>query len=151
MASEIGTVVILGTGGTIAGSAASPADNVGYTAAQIGVAQLVAGISHRHAQVGEPDVVLGQREEVGDAGQRELQPGLQQGGVLELAQRLRSAARHLRHSVCRGVTDHTRQVLLNIPAHVIDQPVDFGGQLHIALNADGRLVALHQRLRHLEG
>ena len=36
------TVVILGTGGTIAGTAAQPADNVGYSAAQIGVAQLVA-------------------------------------------------------------------------------------------------------------
>ena len=34
-------VVILGTGGTIAGTAAQPGDNVGYSAAQIGVAQLV--------------------------------------------------------------------------------------------------------------
>ena len=38
------TVVILGTGGTIAGTAAQPADNVGYSAAQIGVAQLVAAV-----------------------------------------------------------------------------------------------------------
>lgn len=36
--------VILGTGGTIAGTAADPRDNVGYTAAQIGVAQLVAAV-----------------------------------------------------------------------------------------------------------
>jgi L-asparaginase len=35
-------VVILGTGGTIAGTAASATDAVGYTAAQLGVAQLVA-------------------------------------------------------------------------------------------------------------
>jgi L-asparaginase len=35
------TVVILGTGGTIAGTAVDAADNVGYTAAQLGVAQLV--------------------------------------------------------------------------------------------------------------
>jgi len=34
-------VVILGTGGTIAGTAASAADNVGYTAAQLGVQALV--------------------------------------------------------------------------------------------------------------
>ena len=37
-------VVILGTGGTIAGTAQRAADNVGYTAAQIGVAQLLAQI-----------------------------------------------------------------------------------------------------------
>jgi len=44
MASSIGKVVILGTGGTIAGTAASAGDNVGYTAAQLGVAQLVAAV-----------------------------------------------------------------------------------------------------------
>ena len=37
-------IVILGTGGTIAGTAASATDAVGYTAAQIGVAQLVAAV-----------------------------------------------------------------------------------------------------------
>ena len=36
--------VVLGTGGTIAGTSADPADNVGYRAAQLGVAQLVAAI-----------------------------------------------------------------------------------------------------------
>ena len=38
------TIVILGTGGTIAGTAASATDAVGYTAAQLGVAQLVAAV-----------------------------------------------------------------------------------------------------------
>ena len=38
------TVVVIGTGGTIAGTAADPADNVGYNAAQLGVAELVAAI-----------------------------------------------------------------------------------------------------------
>jgi L-asparaginase len=37
-------VVVLGTGGTIAGTAASAEDSVGYTAAQLGAAQLVAAI-----------------------------------------------------------------------------------------------------------
>ncbi|MEP7101661.1 MAG: asparaginase, partial [Burkholderiales bacterium] len=37
-------VVVLGTGGTIAGTAARAGDNVGYTAAQLGAAQLVAAI-----------------------------------------------------------------------------------------------------------
>jgi L-asparaginase len=38
------TIVILGTGGTIAGTAASSADAVGYTAGQIGVGHLVAAV-----------------------------------------------------------------------------------------------------------
>ncbi|KLN52776.1 asparaginase [Variovorax paradoxus] len=37
-------VVVLGTGGTIAGRAASGADNIGYTAGEVGVADLLAGI-----------------------------------------------------------------------------------------------------------
>lgn len=41
---SIGKIVVLGTGGTIAGTAASPGDNVVYTAAQLGVAQLLAAI-----------------------------------------------------------------------------------------------------------
>jgi L-asparaginase len=41
---QSGTVVILGTGGTIAGTAADAGDNVGYVAGQIGVAQLVAAV-----------------------------------------------------------------------------------------------------------
>ncbi|UZG42777.1 asparaginase [Caldimonas thermodepolymerans] len=41
---EHGPIVILGTGGTIAGTAADPHDNVGYRAAQLGVADLVAAV-----------------------------------------------------------------------------------------------------------
>jgi L-asparaginase len=37
-------IVVLGTGGTLAGISAVAGDNVGYTAAQIGVGQLLAGI-----------------------------------------------------------------------------------------------------------
>ncbi|QDL37738.1 asparaginase [Rhodoferax sediminis] len=37
-------IVVLGTGGTIAGTADSAADNIGYTAAQVGVAQLLEAI-----------------------------------------------------------------------------------------------------------
>ncbi len=44
MAKIIQKIVVLGTGGTIAGTAASSADHTGYTAAQIGVAQLLQGI-----------------------------------------------------------------------------------------------------------
>ena len=38
------TIVVLGTGGTIAGTAATAGDNIGYTAAQVGVAHLLASI-----------------------------------------------------------------------------------------------------------
>jgi len=37
-------IVILGTGGTIAGRAASASDNIGYTAAQVGVEELLAAV-----------------------------------------------------------------------------------------------------------
>jgi L-asparaginase len=37
-------IVILGTGGTIAGTAARAGDNLGYTAAQVGIGQLVAAL-----------------------------------------------------------------------------------------------------------
>jgi L-asparaginase len=38
------TVVILGMGGTIAGRSARPSDNIGYTAAQVGIVELAAAI-----------------------------------------------------------------------------------------------------------
>ncbi len=38
------TIVVLGTGGTIAGTATDASDNLGYRAAQVGVAQLMAGV-----------------------------------------------------------------------------------------------------------
>ena len=44
MQNKAATVVVLGTGGTIAGTSATAGDNVGYTAAQLGVAQLVRAV-----------------------------------------------------------------------------------------------------------
>jgi L-asparaginase len=61
MQSTSGRVVILGTGGTIAGTAASAADHVGYSAAQLGVAQLLqavpplAGLALEAEQVAQLD------------------------------------------------------------------------------------------------
>jgi L-asparaginase len=45
MHKNVQKIVVLGTGGTIAGTAASASDHTGYTAAQIGVAQLLGGIA----------------------------------------------------------------------------------------------------------
>jgi len=46
-------VVVLGTGGTLAGTANNASDNIGYTAAQVGVAQLLADVP------GMPGVLAG--------------------------------------------------------------------------------------------
>ena len=46
------TIVILGTGGTIAGTSAQPGDNVGYTAAQRSVADLLAAVPGLASQPG---------------------------------------------------------------------------------------------------
>lgn len=45
-------IVVLGTGGTIAGTSDAAGDNIGYTAAQVGVAQLLADIPALDALVG---------------------------------------------------------------------------------------------------
>ena len=42
MQSNASTLVVIGTGGTIAGTSTDPSDNIGYTAAQLGAVQLVA-------------------------------------------------------------------------------------------------------------
>jgi L-asparaginase len=44
------TLVVLGTGGTIAGRASAAGDNVGYTAGEVGVGQLLAGVQGMAAQ-----------------------------------------------------------------------------------------------------
>ena len=57
MQNNASVVVVLGTGGTIAGTAASAADNVGYTAAQIGVASLIAAVPALAGQALEAEQV----------------------------------------------------------------------------------------------
>jgi L-asparaginase len=52
--------VVLGTGGTIAGTAASAGDNIGYTAAQVGVAQLLSAIPRLQAQLAGSGLVTEQ-------------------------------------------------------------------------------------------
>lgn len=74
-------VVILGTGGTLAGTAADAADNVGYRAAQLGVAELVARIP------GLADVAL-QTEQVAQVDSKDMSHAV----WLHLAQR---CAHHL--------------------------------------------------------
>jgi L-asparaginase len=93
MQSPEATVVVLGTGGTIAGTAATPGDNVGYTAAQIGIARLVAAIP---ALAGVPI----ECEQVAQLDSKDMDHATWQ----RLAQR---AAHHLaRDNVCGVVVTH---------------------------------------------
>ncbi|HEY0856583.1 MAG TPA: asparaginase [Albitalea sp.] len=57
MQNNASIVVVLGTGGTIAGTAADPMDNVGYTAGQLGVAQLVQAVPALSASALEAEQV----------------------------------------------------------------------------------------------
>src|SRR6476660_3204830 len=54
-------IVVLGTGGTLAGTGAGPSDNVGYTSAQVGIGELLsripalAGLAIQAEQVAQVD------------------------------------------------------------------------------------------------
>ncbi len=58
---------------------------------------------------------------------------------------------NLRQGVGGGVADQAGQVFFGIPAHMVDQPIDFGGQLHIAFDADLGFVAPRQRRSQRNG
>jgi L-asparaginase len=62
-------IVVLGTGGTIAGRAASAADNIGYRAGEVGVAELVAAIQ------GATDLEL-QAEQVAQVDSKDMDFGV---------------------------------------------------------------------------
>jgi L-asparaginase len=57
-------VVVLGTGGTIAGTASSASDNIGYTAAQVGVAQLLASMPGLRTVLREHELISEQVAQV---------------------------------------------------------------------------------------
>ena len=69
-------IVVLGTGGTIAGRAASGGDNIGYTAGQVGVADLLGGIE-------APQGLALAAEQVGQLDSKDMEPGV----WLQLARR----------------------------------------------------------------
>ncbi len=92
------TIVILGTGGTIAGTAADPADNVGYTAAQRSVADLLSAVPSLKGQAIEC-------EQVAQLDSKDMDHATWQ----RLAQR---AAHHLaRADVCGVVVTHGTDTL----------------------------------------
>jgi L-asparaginase len=86
-------LVVLGTGGTIAGTAQSAADNIGYTAAQVGVAELLEAVP------GLQSVLHGQllvSEQVAQVDSKDMRFDI----WLALAQRL---THHLSQADVRGV------------------------------------------------
>ena len=73
--------MVLGTGGTIAGTAQNASDNIGYTAAQVGVAQLLAAVP------GLPDALCGHTlhsEQLAQIDSKDMHHGI----WLALAQRI---------------------------------------------------------------
>lgn len=65
-------IVVLGTGGTIAGTAAQAGDNIGYTAAQVGVGELLAAVPGLEALAGGPFVV----EQVAQIDSKDMEHGV---------------------------------------------------------------------------
>lgn len=65
-------IVVLGTGGTIAGTAAQAGDNIGYTAAQVGVGELLAAVPGLETVAGGPLVV----EQVAQIDSKDMEVGV---------------------------------------------------------------------------
>jgi L-asparaginase len=86
-------IVVLGTGGTIAGTAASSSDHTGYTAAQLSVAQLLRGVP-RLAQALRGDELVS--EQVAQLDSKDMDAAT----MTRLAQR---CAHHLSQADVRGI------------------------------------------------
>jgi L-asparaginase len=96
MQNSLRRTVVLGTGGTIAGTAQDARDNVGYQAAQLGVAQLLAGV----AASGRVET-----EQVAQVDSKDMDPALWQA----LAQRV---AHHLaRDEIAAVIVTHGTDTL----------------------------------------
>ena len=84
----VGKVVVLATGGTIAGSAASASDGIGYTAAQVGVDQLLASVA------GLDQVLAGRKliaEQVAQIDSKDMSFAVWQQLALRVSHHLREA------------------------------------------------------------
>ncbi|EJE49913.1 L-asparaginase/GlutRNAGln amidotransferase subunit D [Acidovorax sp. CF316] len=81
-------IVVLGTGGTIAGTAAQAGDNIGYTAAQVGVGELLAAVPGLQALAGGPLVV----EQVAQIDSKDMEHGVWRALALRCAECLADPA-----------------------------------------------------------
>jgi L-asparaginase len=85
-------IVVLGTGGTIAGTSAQAGDNIGYTAAQVGVEQLLAAVPALQEAAGGMLVA----EQVAQIDSKDMDGGVWQALALR-------CAHHLQDAFVRGV------------------------------------------------
>jgi L-asparaginase len=118
-------IIVLGTGGTIAGKSATPADNVGYLASQLGVAQLLEAIpslagSDGQAHYGDFELVC---EQVAQIDSKDMN--------VEVWQRLLARCQHwLAQSSVQGVvithgTDTLEETAFFLHATLLtDKPAD---------------------------
>ena len=105
-------IVVLGTGGTIAGTSAQAGDNIGYTAAQVGVAQLLAAVPGLQAMAG---TLL--TEQVAQIDSKDMDTAVWQA----LARR---CAQHLQDPAVRGVVITHGTDTLEETAWFLDQVLD---------------------------
>eukprot|EP01041_Mallomonas_annulata_P017286 gene17286-35680_t len=106
-------IVVLGTGGTIAGTSAQAGDNIGYTAAQVGVEQLLAAVPGLQALAGGTLVA----EQVAQVDSKDMDDGVWRA----LAQR---CAHHLANPDVRGL----------VITHGTDTPEETARFLHEGLD-----------------
>lgn len=109
-------VLILGTGGTISGRAATTGDNIGYVAGQVGVAELLAGIE-------APPTVSLEAEQVAQLDSKDMEFAI----WLALARR---CAQALSEPDCAGI----------VITHGTDTLEETAFFLHSVLNADKPVV-----------
>lgn len=82
-------IVVLGTGGTIAGTSAQAGDNIGYTAAQVGVAQLLAAVPGLQHAAGGAEL---HAEQVAQIDSKDMDMSVWQTLALRCAQHLQDPA-----------------------------------------------------------
>jgi len=82
------TVVVLGTGGTIAGRASAAGDNVGYIAGEVGVGQLLAGVQNMAAQLPALQNWAFEAEQVVQVDSKDMGPAIWRPLLARVAQHL---------------------------------------------------------------
>ena len=107
-------IVVLGTGGTIAGTSAQAGDNIGYTAAQVGVAQLLGAVPGLQQAAAGAQLVT---EQVAQIDSKDMDTAVWQA----LARR---CAQHLQDPAVRGVVITHGTDTLEETAWFLDQVLD---------------------------
>ncbi|HRL98274.1 MAG TPA: asparaginase [Acidovorax sp.] len=107
-------IVVLGTGGTIAGTSAQAGDNIGYTAAQVGVAQLLGAVPGLQQAAAGAQLVT---EQVAQIDSKDMDTAVWQA----LAQR---CAQHLQDPAVQGVVITHGTDTLEETAWFLDQVLD---------------------------